>query len=313
MEEDENLNENPVLCPKCGSRHIIENRDTGEIICSECGLVIDRLNLVFGDEAFHSTEEMIERSRAGPLVSPLKPSYGLTTTVSTSTKVSRETLRTLRRVRKYVGGKERNVSEALHRIRSLGNQMNIPSYTLDYAAQLYRKISFSGLMKGRNMDAMVAAVIYAACLQTGVVRSLKDVATHANVRKKIVGKYYRTIFKRLGIRAPPPKPEDFIDTIRSRLNLPICVTKEGLKIIKLLREEERSFLQGKNPLGISAAVIYYVTSKNNIYRVISGPLKSREVKLTQLDTARAAGITEVTLRNVYRELIHLIEKHGYSK
>ncbi|MEM3088680.1 MAG: TFIIB-type zinc ribbon-containing protein, partial [Candidatus Bathyarchaeia archaeon] len=69
-------------CPECGSSHIIQDYDSGEVICGGCGLVIHERVMDAGPEwrAF-TREEKEERSRVGTPISYSIHDKGLSTVI----------------------------------------------------------------------------------------------------------------------------------------------------------------------------------------------------------------------------------------
>ena len=285
--------EERIVCPRCRSTKIIEDIDTGELVCSECGLVITKgLFLEDKDWRAFDTEEFMERARAGAPVTPTRPAYGLDTQISYSRGISQKSIQALRRTKKHVRSrKEKNVMPALFKIRAIAEQLDLPTHTVEDAAKLYRMASSAGLVKGRSMDAMVAAVIYAACRRTEVPRSLGEIASFFNLTEKEVGRSFRFLFRKLGIRIPPPKSEVYVSRICSKLKLPQSIATRAIKILKIAREVGATL--GREPVGVAAAAVYLACQEAGIHR-------------TQRELAQAASVTEVTVRNRYREFLEKV-------
>jgi transcription initiation factor TFIIIB Brf1 subunit/transcription initiation factor TFIIB len=73
------------LCPECGGS-IISLIETGDIICNECGLVIDekRVDFTHNGRRAYTNDERNSRERTGAPISVLLPDIGLTTTIDKS-------------------------------------------------------------------------------------------------------------------------------------------------------------------------------------------------------------------------------------
>jgi len=288
--------EEEISCPVCGSREVIHDSNTGEVICASCGYVISTGMLDSSKDwrAFDS-DEYIQRAHTGAPVTPTRPSYGLDTDITlTRTSLSRKTLQSLRRTHRHVSDpREKTIEPALRRISSAAQSLNLPPETEEDAAMLYRMAARAGLVKGRSMDAMVAAVIYAACRRTEVPRTLEEVASLFNLKEKDVGRSFRFLFRKLGIRIPPPKPENFVPAICAKLGLPDEIVAHAIKILKMARE--RGATMGREPVGVAAAAIYMACQEFGEHR-------------TQREMAQAAGVTEVTVRNRYKELVKKVRE-----
>lgn len=143
------------------------------------------------------------------------------------------------------------------------------------------------LIRGRSIDAFVAASIYAACRQSRIPRPLKEI-TKASIREHSeVARTYRLLIKEMKLKMPVDDPMKFIPSIASKLNLRRDTEQYAIDILR--RAKERQGLTGKDPRGIAAAALYMACIDNNDKRI-------------QKDVAEAAGTTEVTLRNRLRGL-----------
>ncbi|HIK01621.1 TPA: hypothetical protein H1008_00720, partial [archaeon] len=83
-------------------------------------------------------------------------------------------------------------------------------------------------------------------------------------------------------------PIDYISRFSSSLKLSPSVQEEAIKILK--QAQEHDLVSGRGPTGVAAAAIYVSSTLSN-------------EKRTQREVAEVAGVTEVTIRNRYKELI----------
>ncbi|MFW6435958.1 MAG: TFIIB-type zinc ribbon-containing protein, partial [Halovenus sp.] len=69
-------------CPECGSDELVKDADRGELICDDCGLVVEEGNIDPGPEwrAFNHQERQ-EKSRVGAPTTQTMHDKGLTTTI----------------------------------------------------------------------------------------------------------------------------------------------------------------------------------------------------------------------------------------
>ena len=89
------------------------------------------------------------------------------------------------------------------------------------------------------------------------------------------------------MKIPPTKPEDYIPRFCSGLDLDAEVQAKAYELIAAAQGKELT--SGRGPTGIAASIIYTLA----FFVGREGP---REV-------AEVAGVTEVTIRNRYKELI----------
>jgi transcription initiation factor TFIIB len=285
--------EEELRCPRCGSTNIIENPDAGELVCADCGLIISSGVPTERKEwrAFDS-DEYIKRAHTGAPISPTRPSFGLDTGFIGQDSVSKKSAKRFQRTKKHVSdSKEKTIEPALMKIKDVAETLNIPEEAVEDAAMLYRMAAGKGLVKGRSMDAMVAAVIYAACRRMEIPRTLESIAEFFGLKEKDIGRSFRFLFRKLGIKIPPPKPEKFAYHICTKLGLSEEVATQATRILKLARKMGATM--GREPVGVAAAAVYMACQEQGIHR-------------TQRELAQAAGVTEVTVRNRYKELLERI-------
>ena len=135
---------------------------------------------------------------------------------------------------------------------------------------------------------MAAACLYAALRTSGVPRSLEEVAQVSKVSRREIGRVYKVVAQELGLTLAPVSPESYIPRFSSRLRLKPETEALALQFVKeaVLRE----VVSGKDPKSVAAAALY-----------IAGILKGEA--RTQRDVSEATGVTEVTIRNRYKELV----------
>ena len=105
------------------------------------------------------------------------------------------------------------------------------------------------------------------------------------VSRKEIGKTYRFISREFAL--VPTSPIDYIPRFCSGLNLKGEVQSRAVEILRQVTEHELT--NGRGPCSVAAAAIYIST-------ILCGERR------TQREVAEVAGVTEVTIRNRYKEL-----------
>jgi len=82
---------------------------------------------------------------------------------------------------------------------------------------IYRKAVRRKFIRGRSIEGVSAAVLYAACRQCNVPRTLEEISKVANMPKKEIGRNYRNISRKLGLKLLPTTPQDYISRFSSQL------------------------------------------------------------------------------------------------
>ncbi|UCC58066.1 MAG: transcription initiation factor IIB [Candidatus Bathyarchaeum sp.] len=287
-------------CPECGSTNIIIDSEMGEYVCGRCGLVIqDHIPSQGAEWRAFTAQERDARARAG---TPTKYSHydkGLSTVIRIekdafgrplSPKVKQQMWR-LRRWQtrsKVHASQSRNLMLAMSELQRLSEILHMPSSVVDMASIIYRKILNEGLVRGRSIGGMVAGALYAAVRFTKVPRTLKEIAEASQRTQKEIARSYGVIVRNLEMKMPIDDPSDYVTKIAEKARVSSEV--EGLAI-KLIGEAKRKFATtGKDPSGLAAAALYIAA-------------KMRKEKMTQSRLAKAADVTEVTVRNRKRDLM----------
>jgi len=300
LKKEKNEVEETVKCPKCGSTYLTKDYSRAELVCQNCGLVIDAEIIDQGPEwrAFDS-DQREKKSRVGSPMTYTRHDKGLSTTISWQNRdaygksIPPRNRAQLYRLRKWhtrtriSDGTERNLTLALTSLDRMSSSLSLPRNVRETAAMIYRKAMRMKLTRGRTIDGITAAVLYAACRQCNVPRTLEEISKVSQVKKKEVGRNYRNISRRLELKLLPTVPQDYISRFCSQLSLSNDVQIKAINILKKATKEELT--SGRGPTGMAAAALY-------ISSVLCGERR------TQREVADVAGVTEVTIRNRYKEL-----------
>ncbi|MFH2110237.1 MAG: TFIIB-type zinc ribbon-containing protein [Candidatus Bathyarchaeota archaeon] len=290
-------------CPSCGGTRIVSDRVTGEKVCAQCGMVVTDTELNTGPEyrVFNLQEE--DRRRTGTGYSYTLYDKGLSTVIkgdrdAQGNRLDYETQRRMRRLQRQDNRSKvnetqaRNLSIAMSELDRMSSELHLPNSVKEQAAFVYRRALKKDLIRGRSIDAFVAASVYAACRVLKVPRPLKVITAASPREHSEVAMTYRLLLKELKIRPPVDGPYKFVPSIASKLN--VRQPTERLAVEILRKAAEKKGLTGKDPRGLAAAALYMACQENNDRRV-------------QRVIAEAAGTTEVTLRNRYRGLKEVLD------
>ncbi len=287
-------------CPQCGKRTLVEDANTGELSCSNCGFVVTENSVDQGPEWRSFSDDRGEnRERAGAPTSILYRDMGLSTTIGRSNRdasgrsFASPMRSTIDRLRKWDnrspagGSHEKNLSIALSELDKMADKLGVSQAVKERAAYIYRKALERGLLRGRSIIGISAAALYAAMRDTETPRTLKDIAAVNNLEKKSVARDYRILLREMDLTMPVADAAKNVNRIASRVGLSERVARKAIEIVRITEEKEIS--AGKSPMGLAAASLY-------LAGVIEGEVK------TQKEIAEAAGVTEVTVRNRYKGL-----------
>jgi len=294
------------ICSNKGvkSAIVVTDPESGEIICSNCGIVISQNTedntrpewRYFGSEGGGENN----RNRTGMPTSLARHDKGLATIIgrtdrdASGNKIHASIRSKMERLKVWDfrtgthDSTNRNLIQAFNELDKLKDKLGLPAAVIERTAYIYRKARQRGLVRGRTIDGILTAAIYIACRDLGVPKTLKEVAATNSIRLKTLSRCYRTLVTKLDISTPPViDPMKCIVKVANNADLNENTKRQAMDVMDNLTKKEIS--AGKNPMGLAATVLY-VSS-----------LKTGENK-TQTDIADAAGITEVTLRNRFKDL-----------
>ena len=307
-----------IKCPICTNNNstcedsanktstVITDVASGEIICSKCGLVIsDRIeDSTRPDSRTFGNEQDYNRIRLGPPTSVAYHDMGLATTIgrtdkdASGNKLDSATYSKMQRLRTWNtrtqvhDSTDRNFMIAFNKLFRLKDRLGLPDAVVEKAAYTYRKAQRRGMVRGRTIDSILGAAVYAACRELGIPKTLNEVAQASSIREKRISKAYRILRFELDISIPILDPMMCVVKVANKISLNEKTKRKAFAIMNHVTEKEIS--AGKDPMGLAATIIYMSC------------LRTGENK-TQIDIAKAAGVTEVTVRNRYRDLQNKLE------
>ncbi len=295
-----NQNDLKNICSECGCENLVFDEDAGEVVCSKCGLVVESTMVNEGPERMiFDFEDVEERSRTGPPLSFSKQDKGLSSEISTSRSsffdrkgiVDRYEMLRLRKLNIRVTRQtntQRNLSFGMRELDRLCDNLKISSDLQETAAVIYRKALKEDLVRGRSIVSIVTASLYLALRRASIPRTIKEICDASTRSKKEISRCYRLLLWKLGYMTPIDDPVYYISKIASTTGLS---QRTQTKAVELLKEaKQRHITVGKDPSGMAAAALYIACLQLN-------------EKATQKTIAKAAGVTEVTVRNRYKSLV----------
>jgi len=282
-------------CPECGGINLSLNKEKGEVICKDCGLVVEEKMVDFTQEWREFEDKPSSRRRTGQALTYTKYDRGLGTSIGQTGDIYQlegKTKNKFFRLRKWQyrvsTAIERNLKLALAELKRVSSFLKLPKSVEEEASRIYTMAVQRGLVRGRSMESVVAGSLYAACRRYEVPRTLDELSEASGIDKKEVGRTYRFITRELSIRILPSDPVDYLPRFVSALKLSADSQSKAVEILQKAQKAELT--SGRGPMGIAAAALYVAALLNN-------------EKRTQREVADVAGVTEVTIRNRYKELL----------
>lgn len=279
-------------CPECNSTKLKTDRERGEIVCRDCGLIIEENMVDFNKEWKDFDDKEGKRARAGAPLTFTKHDQGLITQIG-----NRKDFLRLKQKGKFtrmmrwqyrVSSMEKNLKLALAQLKQMSSFLKLPTFIEEEAARIYTTVAKNGLIKGRTIEFIMVGALYASCRKHDLPRTLEEIEEASGFEKKEVIKSCKFISRALSLKFLPTKPTTFISKFANKLNITPETESNALKILE--EADEKGIINGKAPTGTAAASLYIATLLNC-------------EKKTQREIADIAGVTEVTIRNRYHELV----------
>lgn len=280
----------------------ITDHESGEVICSSCGLVISDIvqesrlegpsfesgaiydkSRGVGTTNFFARDDM---GRSTTIGRPNKDASGHILNASTRSMMERLRRWDLR-IKVSTTSNDRGLTYAFSQLHTSKDKLGLNDAVVEKTAYIYRKAQERGLVRGRTISAVLNAAIYIACRELGIPKTLKEIALANNIKRKTLAKSYRLLISQLNLKIPVVDLTKCIIKVANKANVNERTKRKAIDIMyRLIRKEVPA---GKDPMGIAATVLYIAC------------LNSGE-KRTQTDIAQIAGITEMTLRNRYSDI-----------
>jgi transcription initiation factor TFIIB len=283
-------------CPECTAGTLSWNKEKGEVVCKSCGLVLDDKLFDFGQEWREFDSEGSEnRRRTGAPLTYTQEDRGLGTTIGTKSDLHRLSKRDKDKFyrlrlwqRRVSTAIESNLRLALSEIKRIVSVLGLPNYVEEEISRIYTEAVQRGLVRGHSTEAVVAGVVYAVLRMYDIPRTLNEVSEVTGIDKKKVAKNFKYVSRNLNIRTLPIDPMNYVARFASELKLEPGTQTKALDIVQTATKEE--ITSGRSPKGIAAGALYIASKIHN-------------ERKTQAEIAKVADVTEVTVRNSYKELI----------
>lgn len=296
-------NSEGMSCPSCKGK-IVSDIDRGEKFCSHCGIVIDEClhsansgNMDFFS-AYHENENTNEQT------SQMMYHVGLPTLIGKKNVDAfgkqirgHSEMENLRRLNKFTisnDSKTKNLNKAIREIRRISETLGISQSIAERASYIYRKALNKKLIRGRSITGIVAATIYIACKDSGILFPIDRVESlHENCSRKNVIHYYKLLLREMKMNTSIPDPAQYVSKIAIKARVGGKTERRALEILSQIEGDPG--LSGKKPISLAAASLY---------------LASLQIKehVTQLRIAVAAELTTITIRKRCLEIDEILKQ-----
>lgn len=287
------------FCPECGSFQISEDAGHGEIVCENCGLVLEDNLIEVAPAQAYTQEEREKKARVGAPLTYTRGALGLTTMIGRSDDLyqlsgeKRQRYARLQRLHRQMTGEQRGTLRfALTELRQFASVLEIPSSIHEEVARLYEQAMDKGVVKGRRIEDVLGALIYIVSRNQGSPRALDEISKVTGSEEQELGQTYRYVARELGLRILPLQPEDYLPRFSGELTVSGEVQAQARHIISVVRDED--LLSGKGPTGVAAAALFLA-------------MKQMGDSPVQRQVAERLDVSQTTLRNRIAEFEERID------
>ena len=293
-----------IQCETCdpSESKMITDVESGEIICNRCGIVVVK-DLEDTKKIWHKAEDRFRDTRNGNPSSLSLHDQGLTTKIgNTNRDASGNVINSLMMTRlnrmknldkrSQINKSARNLGRAFRQLDSLKDKLGLSNAVIEKTAYIYRKVQEAGLVRGRKVNTVLGASLYVACREFEIPRTLREISSVNNEKYRETSRVYRQIVLHLGKQVPRINLCRYLEKVGKKAKLEEKNIREALQLMK--KVQDAGLTAGKEPMGIVGAVIYLSLPKSDE--------NIRQRIITQAVIAEAAGVSEVTIRNVYKEI-----------
>jgi transcription initiation factor TFIIB len=252
-------------CPACGDP-LATDRERGETVCAQCGLVVVESAVDTGPEWRVFDEREKRRVRTAPLKLVVK------TDMAVRPEHGVQWRRLARFHRETLHGRERRLIKIGAELKRIRECAGLPQSVVEEAEALVKK--YFDLVAGFPPEVVAVAVLWTAAKAAGAPRPLEDFLKCSRAEERRVRRVAWRLKEEMKLGRRPI--EDYVKALAARVNLPAPVVKAAVELL----ERNRRVLFGKNPW-VSAAALWLASLKR------LGLLKA---------LAEAAGTTTVSIR-----------------
>ncbi|MEM3361637.1 MAG: TFIIB-type zinc ribbon-containing protein [Candidatus Bathyarchaeia archaeon] len=300
MNDKECLQDVGRRCPVCGHSSFLNDPVNGEMVCPECGAVVEDKVLCAEEECRRlpaygrvrvETEMLYNRG-----VYSVVGQFNVDASSSPLSGAARADAQRLRFAENVVNSREpsfRTMAAAFPILNSIASKLSLPESIKEDAGNLVSKVVKRRLHRGRSLLTVVTACVYIACRENGVCWTLSDLAKCSGEKRKRLAKAYRDILKVVGKNVSPIKVEAAVSRITASAGLNDLVRRRTLDLVEKMKEH--GIHCGKHPMAFAAAAVYVVA------RMMS-------YNVTEKLLAELAGVTVTSVRLNVRRVREFVRK-----
>jgi len=286
----------------CMNSTTITDFETGEIICQDCGMVLQE-NIPYNRQNDNTLTKSGFSSQIRNRSNLRFHDMGLATIIdksnhdSSGKSIDYKMRQEMKRMRLWDSRSQakntlgRNLKIALTEMEKLKEKLSLSDAIIERAAYIYRKAARAQLIRGRSIKGVLGACVYIACREMDTPRTITEISNNLQESRRSIAKSYRMLFQNIRLTISVQDPIKCIIKIANNLEISEKTKREAIHIFDILKE--RKLTAGKKPDVVAAAVIYMANIKTG-------------GNLSQQNISRVSGISGGVIRNRYKDYIKYV-------
>ena len=164
----------------------------------------------------------------------------------------------------------------------------------EHALKIYQDITKDTLLNREKHKDIIGVSIYVACQQSYVPRSIKEISVASGGSKSRINDLFRVLITKFKLQKVAFDFKKWTQHICMRLNLYDDISDKAGQILFTYDQEKSKITQKCYPQSVAAGAVY-------IAAILSGAHR------TQKEIANVSGVSEVTIRKCYKELVGYLD------
>eukprot|EP00455_Lapot_gusevi_P027106 TRINITY_DN2866_c0_g1_i4.p1 TRINITY_DN2866_c0_g1~~TRINITY_DN2866_c0_g1_i4.p1 ORF type:complete len:335 (+),score=53.77 TRINITY_DN2866_c0_g1_i4:84-1088(+) len=289
------------ICQECGEKEsdVIQDDIAGVFVCRNCGVVAAAQVIsdgtewrTFSADSQRGKTNVADPDRVGGRALSREGDVELTMMGRDPNAGTEDELSISKYGRSAVRSRDRSLSHAHNLVGTLATRMKLPSVIVEECNELYRSLGETNQLKGRGIETVVTACLYIVLRRNNVPRTLKELCSITDVKKRDVSRCFSKVAKLADLKKQIKSDYQtsntdgslFLERFCSMLKLPQAVVNAARDVANNAKE----LAEGKSPATIAAAAIYMASQLH--------PTEKRSFK----EIADVAHLSDQTIRGCFR-------------
>lgn len=291
-----------LKCSYCGSSEIVFDNQDGVYVCKKCGTVLGRA--IYEGYELRPFDNGLPRTSGSYTDTVHDHGIGSTDFDIKTSRVRKNNSYKWKNmhsllVKTRTTKKEKIIEKALRHLNYYAKILETPDYVRETAARLLRKTVEGKNYKDKTLKNLALAAIYISFKIHGLHRPAKLYAKETGISLKKLWHAEKKIYEAngsLNMLMKKENPENYVTYIVNKLGLS---TETEILANKLISEAKKLGIHiGRPAIGLATAAVYLASILLN-------------EKKTQLEIAEVVGVSDVTIRNRYSDLVESLNIEVY--